>query len=702
MTDDEVLARRPRVSLVLAASLAALVVSLAPSVAAAEGLDLGALEADEAEAEPGETEERQGGETAEAEVVDELAAGSGVRVSTICTNCNAARLMVNGMQGEHVEVTFDGIPSAGGLDTIYRLVQYPSQLVGYTGVKRGPGSVLTGSAGLAGSVELHSPKLDRTRGVVDLEVGSWGWRTVRAGGTARWGPVGALGFVQGATQAEVDANGDGFNEVADFQRYTGEAILSFDLTDFQVLTVRSSYYDEEQVDGPGGPYRSVDRPWLDPPYFYVDEDAFFNWRTNGLSWALEKPSGLAIRFDGRYSKRNQSQWSVTAAPLVGEEQRDEDQRRTFDVFDARTDLELTVERPVGLAGYLTGGVGWSLQRLRVDQSPERLQPFWILDTMEQRELFVQYDRSAGARWDWSVGLRWDDFSVGGKVVQDLFGGPGIEHLKDEDRERSFLSPRAQLHFRPNAKVILGLAAGRGIVGPRPAFAETCCGAKYQRNLDLPPERAWSHQAQVEWHPNPDSRLTFTAFWTDFSDYHERIVYKTTSYIPYYSVVAIQEARIRGLDVVHDMRFVGDRYNVGWTYTWNDADGTYAFDDGTASWKVQGLRYVPEHAASAYLRYANPERGTTISLTLTHTGSMQHFLLEQSRREDEPWEFLDSDDYTTVDVSFEQRIGTAGWSVTGGVQNLTDYFMPDLGNVDSAYDWGPITGRFFHVGMRWVR
>src|SRR5205814_1277502 len=83
------------------------------------------------------------GEQAQSQgTVQRLNSGTGFRVNQVCTNCNAASLSVNGLTGDHVLVTWDGMPMSGGLSTVYHLTQIPSQLVGHTEIIRGPGSVL--------------------------------------------------------------------------------------------------------------------------------------------------------------------------------------------------------------------------------------------------------------------------------------------------------------------------------------------------------------------------------------------------------------------------------------------------------------------------------------------------------------------------------------------------------------------------------
>ena len=96
-----------------------------------EVIDLGSLEEEETEeaGSSGSPEDDQGGN-----VSDQLAAGSGVRVSTICTNCNAANVSVNGLSGDRVGINWDGVGSPGGLASVYWLTQFPGDFIGYTGV----------------------------------------------------------------------------------------------------------------------------------------------------------------------------------------------------------------------------------------------------------------------------------------------------------------------------------------------------------------------------------------------------------------------------------------------------------------------------------------------------------------------------------------------------------------------------------------
>jgi outer membrane receptor protein involved in Fe transport len=662
------------------------------------------------------------------DLVSQLNAGSGVQVKTICTNCNAATLTMNGLSGDHVNVTWDGLPMTGGLATVYHLTQFPAELIGHTGVVRGPGSVLTGPGAVGGAIELHTAPREKRHVFMDARLGSWGSKSLRLAGSDRWGPFGAMVFTQYAWQQAVDADGNEPNEVGQFERLTAHGLFDFHWTENQLFTLESSYYGEDQIDGPGAPFTV-------PDYTYVDEDAFFNWQQYGARWEMTRPSGLKLTWKGRYSRRGQQQWAPPSATGTAKQW-------TYLIEDEQYGSGFEGGAPVGRSGFITGGAGWWKQRLRVKQrfndryvNPTRVNnPYLISDGLERSEAYVQYEQGVGSKWDFTVGVRADWFEVFGRAAWLPRQGSGLPVYHETAEETAarlgaetdslknvFLSPRVQAHYRPTGNVVLGLAYGQGAIGQAPSFEETCCGAKYQRNILVHPERARSVQASVEVHPTQDMRLTTTLFRNDLDDYLEKIVYKTAVYIPYYTNTNTLKARVQGIDLLHDMRFRDDRINVGWTYTYTDAeDRTGIHLDITAAPVYiehgepgQPLRYVPEHQASAYFRYNHVPRGTQVSVSVNYQGNLRHFRLAEYREPTEPWVTLGTETYTTANVRWEQRLGKKGWTVYAGVDNVTDYVMADLtrddrdGNAvadqfERCYDWGPITGRFVYAGMRFDR
>lgn len=646
------------------------------------------------------------------DAVSQLEAGSGVRVKLICTNCNAASLSVNGLSGEHVGVSMDGLPTVSGLGTVYAISQYPSDFIAYTHVTHGPGSVLSGAAAIGGTIQLHSiePTSER-RAFLDLGVADDALRSFKLGGAQRWGPVGALVWAQVASQQNVDANGDSWQEIGEFERLTAEGRFDFHLTDRQVLTVGITSYGEDQVQGPGGPeFEPRSRQ-----YTKKDESAFFNWQTYSLRYRWQRDDGFSLRFAGRYSRRQQQQWTLATLSST-------DETWTFRIDDEQGGARIETELPVG-RGMLRSGVARSHLNLQVKQKfvvPTSIgpAPFFIIDNLDQDEIWSEYSRSIGSKWDFSAGVRGDRFTVYGRTVADVGFPPVRQKATDPHVRYDRFEPRAQAHFRPSEKLILGFAVGRGAQGPAPAFSETCCGARYQRSLQLRPQDAWSYQASVELHPTPDQRISIRLFRTDFDDYQIKAVYRSDAYIAYYTRKNVPHARVQGIDFVHDMRFKDDMFNFGWTWTLVDSSmsDVYATTDRNeilleqrgsppgpylVSRKGAEVPFTPKSAGSAYFRYQSRRRGTSASFNWTYQGVLKHFELFRYRERDEAWSYLKSDPYWTADLEVEQRIGHKGWSAVGGVRNINDYVQADLGDINRIYDWGPLQGRTAFGGMKFV-
>ncbi|MEM7244189.1 MAG: TonB-dependent receptor plug domain-containing protein [Acidobacteriota bacterium] len=334
---------------------------------------LGALSA-AAETEPASSEPADGvlirvsdeDELIEADsVLFEVDESEGGGIDAACSACVAAELRVNGLTGDRVEVRFDGIPLVGGLPRLLHLTQLPDDVVASTTVQRGPGSVLTGMSGLGGSIDLRSVPRDERRLLVETELGDWGWRRLRAAATDRFGRVGALVLVQGALHDAHSSNGDAYNEVADYERFTYLGRLDFELTDRQTLTLGASFQGNDQLDGLGGVYRHTE---AGPPrvsdWRYAPQDRFLNWRSFTARWRHESASGLSFTADGQYSRHGEQQWT-----FVSQIELDEGRKRlTYDLENELSHGRFTAEVPVGHAGLLTAGLGWSKQRLWVGQT----------------------------------------------------------------------------------------------------------------------------------------------------------------------------------------------------------------------------------------------------------------------------------------------------------------------------------------------
>ena len=128
----------------------------------------------------------------ESSSINEVLGGvSGVRVATMCTNCNIAGVTMSGQSGERVQVWQDGLPVMGGLGAIYLLSVMPQQGIANTAVINGAGTVLAGSEASAGALEINTrrPQEDPTlHAAVDFGSLNWRRQELLASGTlGRWG-----------------------------------------------------------------------------------------------------------------------------------------------------------------------------------------------------------------------------------------------------------------------------------------------------------------------------------------------------------------------------------------------------------------------------------------------------------------------------------------------------------------------------------
>ena len=622
--------------------------------------------------------------TDKSDTPEAMQGGSGVRVQQICTNCNQASLTINGVTGsDHVLVSWDGVPAVGGLGTVYHTILTPPEMVGYSHVLRGPGSVLSGSGGMGGVLEFHSaPRTTDETAVLDFRASDYGAQSLKVGGTDRWGPVGALVLVQEARGNEVDGSGDGYNELPKFERLTAHGIFDFHLNDDHVITLGGMFFGEDQFNGPGAPFR--------PTNSYLEEDVFFNWRQFTLGWEGQLPGGVRMNFTSSYSRRFQQQ---VAPPTPVAEPIDYQH-----VEDERSSFRLEARVPAGKAGMITSGIAWSNLRVLFENF-ESSNPR-VNDGIEHWELYSQYERSIGSKWSVSAGGRYDDLLVYGEATANF----GQQPPPDAHLPSSWFLPRAQAVYRPSQKLSFSLATGRFVVGPTPIAERICCGAKLSRSISIKPERAWSHQAQVELHPTPDMRFTITLFRTDFKDYIQRDVKSSNFAIPTYELNNVPGARVEGIDLIHDMRFKGNVFNVGWTYSYSDSS------DQDGHW----LPFLPRTTAGAYFRYDQPRRGTKLGLSLSYQGPLRHYALDayRSPRERPPVGWMKSEDYVTGDFTAEQAVGKKGWAIVAGINNLADYVQGDLTDEDAngndimdkferAYDWGPLQGRVIYAGVRFA-
>ena len=122
--------------------------------------------------------------------------------------------------------------------------------------------------------------------------------------------------------------------------------------------------------------------------------------------------------------------------------------------------------------------------------------------------------------------------------------------------------------------------------------------------------------------------------------------------------------------------------------------------------IDRVPYQPDRTGSIAASFAWPE-AVSLAVQASYTGSM---LIQQ---------FGDSffgDDFETknqllpdmrhvpsfwlLNFSFDMPVGKH-MELVGGVDNLTDYVQDDLGDQSTDYNWGPLAGRSWRMGVRYT-
>jgi len=245
--------------------------------------------------------------------------------------------------------------------------------------------------------------------------------------------------------------------------------------------------------------------------FDQGESDFENW-----SW----------RFDYLRETSGPWRWQAGLATL-----RDElDTETAFGISEVRTrrlQADWLAERTLGFGQLLIGVDGWRESGVSRNQ--------WS-DSRYNFGAFAGVDGGAG-NWAWEASIRIDE--------DENFGTEP--------------TGSAGLQYRPHNQWRLFASAGRAFHSP--SFSQLFSpgfGGLFAGNPDLDPEKSWSTELGIDFDPAPGQRFTLSLFanWID-----DLIDFSG----PDFQAINIREARIRGLELTHDLAAGpwSSRFNLTW-------------------------------------------------------------------------------------------------------------------------------------------
>lgn len=613
---------------------------------------------------------------AAAEMGGEVAAADAgaMKVQLLCTNCNAASLSMLGLTSDHLDLRVDGVPVFEGIEAVWALSMLPDEAVYKTVMAPGPGTVFSGSQGLAGRMEIET---------IDPFEGPAFHTEVTRGSYDLWSEeVYARGRITENLRADVVAthsnsnainpNDDARNEQGGIDRETLTARFHYRIHDDARLRIGLHGYKEDQWRGPGGYSSLRGGTWL-------FEEIPIERRSIHALYEQDFDGGAWLRAVGLLSDRDQ----VVLSARLGDILRGEASPAMDLTFDIDAEYEYASVTGGGFLGerfLLEGGLEYGEELMHVfNRFSVVPEDELVTDLVRQKSAFAQGTLSLPHRVDLLLGLRYDDFAEFGDAW----------------------SPRLGLRWKPIHGLYLAMGIGKSFRPPRPVFAEVCCGNRYQSNDSVRSETGRAAHLSVAWYPSQRWKLTLAAMRSELDDHIMHLVtsHKETNAV--YRNENVPEALIEGIEGGFTFRL--DRFSCGASYGLVDAsfsgDITTPVDGNgrrvVLPDQVEHLPYVNEETASAFVTWTGSL--WEARLQADYSGRQWIQVLDDSTGTDGfPFpELFPTPDFWSVNAQVGRSIG--GSRVFLGVDNALDEYQDDFADPTISAKWGLQRGRFWYAG-----
>jgi outer membrane receptor for ferrienterochelin and colicin len=644
-------------------------------------------------------------------VTEALQGQEGVRIQTMCTHCNSSNIQVGGLNQELVPISRDGYPVLGGLATSLVFTMLPADSVADAKVRKGPGRAEQPASAAGGVIRLTEatpkevPWLD-----LSTAAGEFGLRssTLRAAGPlASW--LDGMAVV-GTTDADpVDDDGDGWHDVGAVDREFAEGRLTFTHGRQHTVDVAGSWIDEETVDARGAfdvqtYFNMLFAPNAEPAPAWTREDTLLDRQEWRATWEWRPRGSGKLTVQALDATRDQSVRSQetrdTSSPFSEFFER-------FEIKDDSSWGRVAYRHSIGQSWVLRVGVEGSEQevsaRTRIDSGDT--DPDEVVDYIDNRSGFLEVDWSPGRRWGVDFGVRYDDLEWG---ARDLSRSASTREW----------SPRATIRFSPAPGWTLRVVGGRTTRGPRPIFAEVCCGQKYERSVDTRHETGTTFGFEGIFQPSSKLRTSVYLSRTDFDDHILRLVGSSFFYIQTYTLGNVPDARADTAEAAvrwSPVDWLSLDGSIGWLSFHNEGNESatirvtplFFTEPQAVPIPIDRIPYQPTRTGSVAASFRLP-RGATIGAQAGYTGSMmiQQFADDPTALPAPPAipsilldDMRETPGFWLVNLTFQVPLA-GGVDLFGAVDNLSDRIQNDLDDPTTDYNWGPLTGRAWRLGLRY--
>jgi len=173
-----------------------------------------------------------------------------MRVQTTSAAASTANLRIHGMSGRYTQILNDGIPSLGGLSAGFGLTQVVPLDLRQVEVLKGATSSLYGADAIAGVVNFL-PKLPGEDFETSLLLNATTQSGFDAAGyfSERFNETGVSMLASHNRQARFDVDGDGFADIAQFERTTVTPRVLHRFSETLSARLALSFLDEHRIGG---------------------------------------------------------------------------------------------------------------------------------------------------------------------------------------------------------------------------------------------------------------------------------------------------------------------------------------------------------------------------------------------------------------------------------------------------------------------
>ena len=177
---------------------------------------------------------------------------SGLRPQLNCAVCNTGDIHINGMEGAYSMVVMDGMPTVGGLSTVYGIQGIPVSLIQRLEVVKGPASTLYGSEAMAGLINVITKNVSCIPDLsMSFNISSWNELQAdvlfKSIDSKKLKAVTAIDVHH--YDSPIDNNGDYFTDLTLKKRYSFYNKFEFIRNDNKPFVISTRYFNENRWGG---------------------------------------------------------------------------------------------------------------------------------------------------------------------------------------------------------------------------------------------------------------------------------------------------------------------------------------------------------------------------------------------------------------------------------------------------------------------